>query len=233
MGKKRKTARSRSGLQAFTLCISTAMVLILLGLVVFTVLTGRNLSSYMKESLVVTMMLDQDMTNTEAMQMCKKLQARPYINNMRYVSKEQALKDGIEAMGADPTEFAEANPFLSSVELTLSADYANTDSLKWIAKELKAFPKVKEITYPEDLIDAVNKNIAKISLVLLVLAVLLTFVSFSLISASFLHPHHEVSRCLVGIHPSSLCHAGLLGGCRCRAHCLYRAWGVHLCLVLL
>ena len=182
MGKKRKTARSRSGLQAFTLCISTAMVLILLGLVVFTVLTGRNLSSYMKESLVVTMMLDQDMTNTEAMQMCKKLQARPYINNMRYVSKEQALKDGIEAMGADPTEFAEANPFLSSVELTLSADYANTDSLKWIVKELKAFPKVKEITYPEDLIDAVNKNIAKISLVLLVLAVLLTFVSFSLIN---------------------------------------------------
>ena len=72
MGKKRKTARSRSGLQAFTLCISTAMVLILLGLVVFTVLTGRNLSSYMKESLVVTMMLDQDMTNTEAMQMCKR-----------------------------------------------------------------------------------------------------------------------------------------------------------------
>jgi cell division transport system permease protein len=74
------------------------------------------------------------------------------------------------------------NPFLSSLELTLQADYANNDSLVWISNELKALPKVSEIAYQKDLIEAVNKNLAKISLVLLVLAVLLTIVSFSLIN---------------------------------------------------
>lgn len=182
MGKKRKSARSRHGLQAVTLCISTAMVLVLLGLVVFTVLTGRNLSSYVKENLVVTVMLDQDMTNPEAQQICNKLKARPYMNHLEYVSKEQALKDAVKELGTNPTEFAGVNPFLSSIDITLKADYANNDSLKWIEHELKQMPKVAEITYQKDLIDSVNRNLAKISLVLLVLAVLLTFVSFSLIN---------------------------------------------------
>ena len=158
------------------------MVLVLLGLVVFSVLIGRNLSSYVKENLVVTMWLDQDMSDTEAQQICKKLRTRPFINNLQYVSKEQALKDGIKDLGADPSEFADGNPFLSSIELTLNANYANSDSLRWISKELKNHPKVNEIAYQKDLVDAVNKNIAKISIVLLFLAVLLTIVSFSLIN---------------------------------------------------
>lgn len=182
MGKKRNRARNRYRLQGITLCISTAMVLVLLGLVVFSVLVGKNLSSYVKENLVITMMLDQDMSDTEAQQFCKQLQARPFINNLQYVSKEQALKEGIKELGADPTEFADGNPFLSSIELTLNANYANTDSLRWITKELKNHQKVNEITYQKDLVDAINKTIAKISLVLLLLAVLLTIVSFSLIN---------------------------------------------------
>lgn len=182
MGKKRNRPRNRYRLQGVTLCISTAMVLVLLGLVVFSVLIGRNLSSYVKENLVVTMMLDQDMSDTEAKQFCKMLQDRPFINSLQYVSKEQALKEGIKELGADPSEFADGNPFLSSIELTLNANYANTDSLRWISKELKNHPKVNEITYQKDLVEAVNKTIAKISLVLLLLAVLLTIVSFSLIN---------------------------------------------------
>ena len=53
------------------------MVLVLLGLVIFSVLMGRNLSSYVKENLVVSVMLEQDMTNSEVVQMCKQLKAKP------------------------------------------------------------------------------------------------------------------------------------------------------------
>ncbi|MGN1263641.1 MAG: cell division protein FtsX, partial [Prevotella sp.] len=66
MGKKRKTARSRTGLQVVTLCISTTLVLVLLGMMVFSVLTARNLSSYVKENLTVTIMLGDKVTDNQA-----------------------------------------------------------------------------------------------------------------------------------------------------------------------
>ena len=182
MAKRRKKTGSRHGLQAVTLCISTAMVLILLGLVVFSVLTARNLSTYVKQNIVVTLMLQDDMTSGEAKQFCSKLKQRPYICRLDYISKEQALREGIKTLGADPREFADTNPFLSSIEITLNADYANTDSLQIISRELKSYSKVSEVKYQKDLIDSVNANIAKISIVLLTIALLLTIVSFSLIN---------------------------------------------------
>ena len=183
MRKKRNKARNRYGLQVVTLCISTTMVLVLLGMVVLSVFTTRNLTNYVKENLVVTVMLDQDMTNPEAQNLCTQLSTRPYIKNLSFISKEQALKEQTTAMGADPTEFTGGdNPFLSSIELTLQGDYANNDSLAWISKELKNHPKVSEISYQHDLVENVNNTLRKVSLVLLILAALLTFVSFSLIN---------------------------------------------------
>ena len=182
MSKKRNKTRVRHGLQGITLCISTALVLILLGMVVFSVLSARNLSAYVKENLTVTMMLGEDMTDPEARQLCNELHKRTYISHLTYISKEQALKEQTEAMGTDPSEFLGVNPFVASIELQLKAQYANTDSLKWISKDLKKDSKVTDITYPQDLMDSVNRNLNKINLVLLVLAVLLTCVSFSLIN---------------------------------------------------
>ena len=182
MTKKHRKTGSRHGLQAVTLCISTAMVLVLLGMVVFSVLSAQNLSAYVKENLTVTMVLSQDMSNPEAKALTNQLRKLPYINRVEYISKEQVLKEQTAAMGTDPSEFIGMNPFVGSMEVQLKAQYANTDSLKWIAKSLKKNQKVTDITYPQDLMDSVNNNLQRINMVLLVLAVLLTFVSFSLIN---------------------------------------------------
>ena len=182
MSKKKRTTRRRHGLQVVTLCISTTMVLILLGLVVFSVLTAHNLSNYVKEHLTVTVMLGDTVSTNDAHRLCRELYHRPYAHNIDYVSKEQALKDQTVAMGSDPSEFLGMNPFVATLELQLKSDYANRDSLAWIAAELRKNPKVSDVAYQEDLMDKVNKNLQKVSLVLLVLALLLTFISYSLVS---------------------------------------------------
>ena len=63
-------------MQAVTLCISTTMVLILLGLVVLSVLTTRNLSDYVRENLTVTVMLGDSVTVQEGKTLGKKLQQK-------------------------------------------------------------------------------------------------------------------------------------------------------------
>ena len=182
MKRRKKYAGNRRGVQLVTLCISTAMVLVLLGLVVFSVLTSRNLSQWVKENLTVTVMLSDDVSVNGAKLLCRDLYHRPYSRNIDYISKEQALKEQTEAMGSDPSEFLGVNPFPATLELQLKSDYANRDSLKWIAKELQNNPKVTDVAYQVDLMDSVNRNLTKLNLLLLGLAVLLTCVSFSLIN---------------------------------------------------
>jgi cell division transport system permease protein len=158
------------------------MVLLLLGMVVFFVLSACNLSAHMKENLTVTVMLKDSVSANDAHLFCRDLYHRPYSHSIDYISKEQAKREQVRELGSDPSEFLGFNPFPATLEIKLKADYACKDSLKWIAKELKKDSRVSDLAYMEDLMNQVNRNISRISLVLLVLALLLTFVSFSLIS---------------------------------------------------
>jgi cell division transport system permease protein len=182
MKRRKKNAGSRRGMQMITLCISTSMVLVLLGMVVFSVLTSRNLSQWVKENLMVTVMLNDEVTVNEAKLLCRDLYHRPYSRNIDYISREQALKEQTRAMGSDPSEFLGMNPFSATLELQLKSDYANHDSLQWISAELRKNPKISDVAYQVDLMDRVNRNLTKINIVLLVIAGLLTFISFSLIN---------------------------------------------------
>ena len=182
MGKRRKKASKRSSLQVITLCISTALVLILVGLVVLSVLSARNLSKVVKENLTVTLVLSEEITEPEVAQMKKSLEGKRYVQHVKYISKEQVLAEETKALGYDPTEFAGVNFYTASLELNLKSDYANSDSMKWIGAELKKHQKVKEVDFQQDLMDQVNDNIGKASIVLIVLAVLLSIISFSLIN---------------------------------------------------
>lgn len=177
-----KKHKSTFDMQFVTAGISTTMVLFLLGLVVFFVLTANNLSVYIRENIAFSAILDDGMKETSIIKLQESLNKKSYVKQTTYISKEQALKEQTEAMGTDPTEFIGHNPFNASIEIKLNAGYTNPDSIKWIEKELMANKNILEINYPQNLLDSVNKNLQKISLFLLGLAVLLSLISFSLIN---------------------------------------------------
>ena len=158
------------------------LVLLLLGMVVFFVLSANNLSNYVRENIGFTVLMSDDMKETEALKFQKELNEKVYVKETQYISKEQALKEQTEAMGTDPAEFLGYNPFTASIEIKLNAEYANTDSIAWIEKQILKNKKVMEVNYPQDLLDAVNRNIRHISILLLGLAALLTLISFALIN---------------------------------------------------
>ena len=171
-------------MQVFTSCISTALVLILFGLVVFFVQVAHELSNSVKEDLVVSVLLSDEAGEDAIQAYTLEMQQKQYIKKLDYISKEQALKEHIQEMGTDPEEFLGSNPFSPSLEIHLKADYANSDSLSWITRDIKAQPVVLNVVYQKDLIDSLNNNLQKVSLVLLILAALLTFVSFGLINST-------------------------------------------------
>lgn len=182
MKKKRNKARKHHSLQIVTLCISTAMVLILIGMVVLTGFTSHNLSSFVKENLTLTMILQPDMDESASLTLFERIKGKHYVNEATYISKDKALAEGTKELGANPAEFAGENPFTAEIEVKMKANYANNDSIKWIATDLKTYKGVSDITYRQDLVQSVNNTLSKVGFVLIIVAALLTIVSFSLIN---------------------------------------------------
>ena len=180
--KSRNNAVSYFDMQFITSSISTTLVLLLLGLVVFFVLAANNLSVYVRENINFSGLFSDDMKETDILKLQKRLNNEPFVKETEYISKKQALKEQTEAMGTDPQEFLGYNPFTASIEIKLHSDYANSDSIAKIEKLIKRNTNIQDVLYQKDLIDAVNENIRNISLVLLALAVMLTFISFALIN---------------------------------------------------
>ena len=177
-----KRPNSFFNMQFITSSISTMLVLLLLGMVVFFVLSANNLSTYVRENIGLTVLVSDDMKQPDALKFQRELNEKAYVKESQYISKEQALKEQTEAMGTDPAEFLGYNPFTASIEIKLNAVYANSDSIAWIEKEILANKHVMEVNYPQDLLDSVNRNLQKVSLFLLGLAALLTLISFALIN---------------------------------------------------
>lgn len=168
--------------QFITATISTTLVLVLLGIIVLFVITAQNLSSYVKENINVSVLISDDLDSLQIMSMGENIRTAPYTKEVAYISKEQALKEEIEAQGIDPTEFIGINPYTASFEIKVKAEYANPDSIAQAVSQLKSNPKVVDVIYSKDLIKSVNDNIRKISIILLIIAGLFTYISFALIN---------------------------------------------------
>ena len=169
-------------IQFVTACISTSLVLLLLGTVTLVVLSAKSLSDQIRENLELSLLLNDNITEKEVTNIVNYAQSQPYAKEVAYISKEDILAEQTASMGIDPTEFLGYNPYTASIEIKLRADYANTDSIIPIKSRLMRYTQIREITYPSELMDNVNDNIRKISAVLLALALALSLISFALIN---------------------------------------------------
>ena len=151
--KSKNNSVSYFDMQFITSSISTTLVLLLLGLVVFFVLTAHNLSVYVKENINFSIIISDDMKETDILKLQKRLDKEVFVRSTEYISKKQALREQIEAMGTDPQDFLGYNPLHASIEVKLHSDYANTDSIAKIEKQIKKNTNVQEVRYQEDLIN--------------------------------------------------------------------------------
>lgn len=168
--------------QFITACISTSLVLLLLGTVTFFVLTANSLSVYVRENLELSALIQDGTTKPDVGKLLQRIDALPFVKEVNYISKDDVLASETQEMGLDPTEFLGFNPYTASLEVKLKADYANSDSLRWIEETLRKETAISDVNYPNDLVNNINTNIRKISIVMLVLAFALLLVSFALIN---------------------------------------------------
>lgn len=162
--------------------ISISLVLLLVGVACMLVLNARTLSDYFKENMEVSVIMKQEVSESQALEFQSLLEDEPFVRTSAYVSREQGEREMMEMLGEDFLDVFESSPVPISIDLTLDARYVSSDSLAVVKDELVSCGLVDEVNYQETLVDALNANLSRISAVLAVFIALLLFISYVLIN---------------------------------------------------
>lgn len=163
-----------------TTVVSTALVLFLLGLLGLLILNARSLGDYVKENLGFSVILADGTREADIIQIQRSFDAVGFVKETSYITPEQAAKDLQEELGENFLDFLGFNPLKPSIDIKLLASYANPDSIAMIEQIFLEYPQVKEVFYQESLVNLVNENVRKISVIMLVFSGLLFFISVAL-----------------------------------------------------
>jgi cell division transport system permease protein len=179
-----KYIRLKARITTVTAVISISLVLFLLGLFSVLVMNAKMLSDYVKEHLEVQIYLNDEAELKDIKTLERQMTAMPYVKELDFVSKEAAVAVLTADLGEDFVDFLGYNPLLSSFNMTVTANFANSDSLKLVKAFLLANPAVKEVYYQENVLDLINKNLQTIALVIAGFSVLLLLITITLINNS-------------------------------------------------
>jgi cell division transport system permease protein len=167
---------------SITTVVSLSLVLFMLGLLGIIILNTRQLSNNVKENIGFQVILNDNVKDVDVARMQKTLDASSYVKSTEFITKEEAAARLQKDLGEDFIEFLGFNPLLSSINVHLKAEYANSDSLTWIEKDMLDTKLVKEVIYQKSLVSMINENVKKISLVILGFSSLLMIIALALIN---------------------------------------------------
>ena len=162
--------------------ISISLVLLLVGIASLLMVNAKGVSDYFKENMQVSVMMKQTVSDEEALKFKESLDGERYIKNTVFISKEQGQRELAQQLGEDFLDVFETSPIPVSIDVTLEAGYVSADSLEVVRKEISKSSLVDEVIYQKSLVDALNANLSRISLILGVFIALLLFISFVLIN---------------------------------------------------
>lgn len=161
--------------------IGISLVLFLLGTLGWLVINGRALSRVFKEDLQVEVIL-HDNTRTELIQKMKTvLDNQPFVKQATIITKEEAAKKFFDEGGEDFRQLLDFNPLYASIALNLNSEYVNKDSLEKITAFVMQSNIVRDVAYPNTVVDNMNSNFRKIGIILGVISLLLFIVVIILI----------------------------------------------------
>ena len=162
--------------------ISISLVLLLVGVASMLLVNAKSVSDYFKENMQISVLMKQNVSDEDALEYRELLDGERYIKSTTFVSKEQGRKELAEQLGEDFLDVFETSPIPVSIDVTLEAAYVSSDSLEVVRAEIAESELVEEVVYQRSLVDALNANLSRISMVLGVFIALLLFISFVLIN---------------------------------------------------
>lgn len=181
MSQSGKASIKRGKPSYFMSILGVTLVLLLLGIIGWLVINANKLGNYFKESVEVRAELRGDLNPKDSMALMQYISSKPYVKSIEFITKENAEKIFLGDGNKSWEGILDANPLPNSINFKVKQQYMNADSLASIQADLQKQTYVSEVAYPKALVDNLNKNIRRISIILLAIAVILAIVVIILI----------------------------------------------------
>ena len=182
MSEDNKLARKALRSSNISTIISISLVLFLIGSLGLLLINAKQLSDYLKENVILTVMMKQEASDADIQNLKKQLEGNAFIKEVSYISSEQAAEQLKQELGEDFNTFLGFNPLLSLIEIKLKPDYTEENNISQLKDFISKNSIVKEVYFQESLLDAINKNIRNISLIILGFSAVLFFIAGALIN---------------------------------------------------
>ena len=168
----------------FSVVISIALVLFLLGTLGLLVLNAKSVSDNFKEQVILTIYLEDSSKEVEIKQLEKSLAFSSYVKKTELISKGAAAEFMKLEYGEDFLDNIGYNPLKNSIQVNLKADYVTARRLDSISESTLKKNFVEDINYDKDLVSLMNSNVKRLSLWILIISGIFAAIAVLLINSS-------------------------------------------------
>jgi len=168
----------------FSVVLSIALVLFLMGLLGILVLNTKKIGDHFKEQVHLVLFLADDTSDAQIKEISKALSEKPYTKSMTFISKDEAAQAQEKDLGENFVEFLGFNPLKNALDVQLNAEFVDPTTIAEAVAEWEATKGIAEVSYDQPLIGLLNENITKMTLWILVVSGIFSLVAFLLINSS-------------------------------------------------
>ncbi len=181
--KPQKEVKISSWAAHTTTGVSVTLALLTLGLIAMIWIAAASESRRMMEKIEISVVLADNVGDARAMAICEGIAKTRFAQNVRYISRQDALDNWKEATGEDLEHVFGVNPLSPEIAFSVSADYSTVGGIASIKKSVSAVEGVAEVGTPDSkLIETMNSNIRKLTIGFMAIAAIMLIISFVLIS---------------------------------------------------
>jgi len=172
MANRSRTKKQLGYFKFGSVLFSTTLSLFIVGLFGIILIQASSLTKMIRENIEIQVFLDKNLPEKQLNDLRKNLSSRPFVLakgdsiQLRFISNKEAADTFIKNTGEDFTKFLEDNPLRDSYVFSVAEEFQSSAQLEGIAKDLETLPGVFEVSYMTDLVDSINKNLVKVTLVM-------------------------------------------------------------------
>lgn len=176
-----RITKARLRLSTFGSIFSIALTMFFIGALCFFAFFSMKYLQNLSQKIEMEVLFYTDIKEADIDALEKQIKLKPYIENSRVSSREENTRTAQKIIGSNFTEVI-SNPINASIIINVKPEYANTDSLNKISKELKRNPIVQDVDYPDFIVKSISNNFKKIQWVIVCICAIFMFISMLLVA---------------------------------------------------